>query len=258
VTFEGKVVLVTGAGQGIGRATAILAATRGAAVGLCDWNPETGDETATIIREQGGRAWFVQADVSVSAEVERFVAAVAEEFGRIDALINNAGIDGSSNTVDQLAEAEWRRVIGVNLDGAFFCSKYVVPYLRRAGGGAIVNTSSVLALATLPSGLAYTTSKAALIGFTRVMANQLGPDRIRVNCVLPGSTDTPMIWAGLTQNELPTAKAEVAAAQPLQRYGQPEEIARVSFFLASDEASFITGESVVVDGGLLTRIATTR
>ena len=154
------------------------------------------------------------------------------------------------------AERLVRRDLG--LHGHFYAAKYAVPHLLRAGGGAIVNTASVLAEATLPGGVAYTTSKAALIGFTKALAHDLGPAHIRVNCLLPGSTDTPMMWHGVAPEARSTVEAEVAANQPLRRVARPEEIARVALFLASDAASFVTGAAVVVDGGLLARIATTR
>jgi NAD(P)-dependent dehydrogenase (short-subunit alcohol dehydrogenase family) len=130
--------------------------------------------------------------------------------------------------------------------------------MKKSGGGAIVNTSSVLAVATFPGTLPYTTSKAALVGFTTALARELGPSKIRVNCLFPGSTDTPMMWRGVRREERAAVEAEVAAAQPLQRFGQPEEVARAALFLAGDQASYITGAGLVVDGGLLTCIATTR
>jgi NAD(P)-dependent dehydrogenase (short-subunit alcohol dehydrogenase family) len=217
-----------------------------------------GAEVARGIAHDGGRAVFVSADVADAAAVRRFVDRVADAFGRVDILVNNAGVSSPRAAVQDLAEAEWQRVMATNLDGHFHCAKYAVPHMIRAGGGAIVNTASVLAQATLPGGVAYTTSKAAIVGFTKALAHDLGPHRIRVNCLLPGSTDTPMMWQGVTPEERTAVEAEVSAAQPLGRVARPEEIARVALFLASDEASFVTGAALVVDGGLLTRIATTR
>ena len=256
--LEGRVALITGAGAGIGRATARLFAEAGAAVGLCDVDAASGAATALDIAQAGGRALFVQTDVADPDAVRRFVSRVAETFGRVDVLVNNAGVSSPRASVQDLAEAEWHRVLGVNLHGHFYAVKYVVPHLLRAGEGAIVNTASVLAEATLPGGVAYSTSKAALIGFTKALAHDLGPARIRVNCLLPGSTDTPMMWQGVSADARPAVEAEVAANQPLRRVARPEEIARVALFLASDAASFMTGAAVVVDGGLLARIATTR
>ena len=256
--LNGKVALVTGAGAGIGRATARTFAEAGAAVGLCDIDEASGTTVTREIVEAGGRALFVRADVADPDAVRRFISRVAEAFGRIDVLVNNAGVSSPRASVQDLAEAEWHRVLGVNLHGHFYATKYTVPHLLRVGGGAIVNTASVLAEATLPGGVAYSTSKAALIGFTKALAHDLGPARIRVNCLLPGSTDTPMMWQDVTAEARAAVEAEVAANQPLRRVARPEEIARVALFLASDAASFVTGAAVVVDGGLLARIATTR
>ena len=256
--LDGKVALITGAGAGIGRAVARVFAEAGAAVGLCDVVAATGAEVARDIERGGGRALFVPADVADPNAVRRFVDEVAVAFGRVDVLVNNAGVASPRASVQDLPEAEWLRVMAINLHGHFYCAKYAVPHLIMAGGGAIVNTASVLAQATLPGGVAYTTSKAAVIGFTKALAHDLGPHHIRVNCLLPGSTDTPMMWQGVAPDERAAVEAEVAAAQPLRRVARPEEIARVALFLASDAASFVTGAAVVVDGGLLARIATTR
>ena len=256
--LAGKVALITGAGAGIGRATARVFAEAGAAVGLCDIVEAAGAEVARAVERDGGRALFVRADVADPDAVRRFVDQVARAFGRVDVVVNNAGVSSPRASVQELPEAEWQRVLAVNLNGHFYCAKYAVPHLLRAGGGAIINTASVLAQATLPGGVAYSTSKAAVIGFTRALAHDLGPHGIRVNCLLPGSTDTPMMWQGVSASERVAVEAEVATAQPLGRVARPEEIARVALFLASDAASFVTGAAVVVDGGLLTRIATTR
>jgi len=256
--FAGKVALVTGGGAGIGRATAILLAQHGARVGVCDVNRDTGTETVRDIERDGGRAIFEEVNVADGAQVRDFVERVAGTFGRIDVLINNAGIASDGSPLTALSDAEWHRVLGVNLDGTFHCCRYAVPYLIRAGSGAIVNTSSVLALATLPGRLPYAASKAALLGFTKVLAAELGPHGIRVNCLVPGSTDTPMMWRDVRPEDQAQVAAEVAGAQLLGRVAQPKEIAEAALFLASDRASFITGATLVVDGGLLARIATTR
>ena len=166
-------------------------------MGLCDVDAPSGAAVARDIERAGGRALFVETDVADSDAVRRFVDRVAGTFGGVNVLVNNAGVSSPRASVQDLAEAEWHRVLGVNLHGHFYAAKYAVPHLLRAGGGAIVNTASVLGQATLPGGVAYSTSKAALIGFTKSLAHDLGPSRIRVNCLLPGSTDTPMMWEGV-------------------------------------------------------------
>jgi NAD(P)-dependent dehydrogenase (short-subunit alcohol dehydrogenase family) len=257
--FAGKVVAVTGAGSGIGRATALLFAQHGALVALCDVDEASGSQTASAIEGQGGRALFVPADVAESAAVQNFIARAVDAFGRLDILINNAGIGGGGERLVEMSDEAWRRVIDVNLNGHFYCCRHAVPHMSRAGGGAIVNTASVLALATLPGSVAYPASKAAVIGLTTALAHELGPHNIRVNCLLPGSTDTAMMWPqGLDPAEQAAAEERAAAIQPLGRVARPEEIAAASLFLASEQASFITGAALVVDGGQLTRIATGR
>lgn len=257
--LTGKVAVVTGAGAGIGRATALLFAQHGAQVALCDVDRTTGAETARLIEAQGDRALFVPTDVGDASAVRRFMSQVVETLGSITILINNAGVSGGSERLTALSKESWLQVLNTNVNGHFYCCKYAVPSMLQAGGGAIVNTSSVLAIATLPGSVAYPTSKAAVIGLTTALAHELGPQGIRVNCLLPGSTDTAMMWPqGLTPAAKGEAEKRAAAIQPLQKVAQPEEIARASLFLASDDASFITGATLVVDGGQLTRIASSR
>jgi NAD(P)-dependent dehydrogenase (short-subunit alcohol dehydrogenase family) len=181
-----------------------------------------------------------------------------EAFGRLDILVNNAGIGGPGKALSETDEAEWDRVIDTNLKGCYLGMRYAIPRMKAAGGGAIVNVSSVLAEHTLPGCTAYTASKAAIIGLTRATALEVGRDGIRVNCIQPGSTDTPMMWDGLTDAERAEVEPLVADAAPLGAVGRPDEIARVALFLVTDASSFMTGASLVVDGGLLTRIATVR
>ncbi len=178
-------------------------------------------------------------------------------YGRLDALVNNAGIGGPGKPLHEASEEEWDRVIDTNLKGAFLGMRFAIPHML-ASGGAIVNVSSVLAEMTLPGCTAYTASKAGIIGLTKATALEVGQFGIRVNCIQPGSTDTPMMWEGLDDAERADIEPVVAAAAPLQKVGQPEEIARVALFLVSDAASFVTGASFLADGGLLTRIATVR
>jgi NAD(P)-dependent dehydrogenase (short-subunit alcohol dehydrogenase family) len=255
--LDGKVAIVTGAGRGIGRAIACLFAAEGVAIVGAARTAAEGDETVTLIQQAGGRARFIPTDVSQDAQVRDLVAETVQSFGRVDILVNNAGIGGPGKPLDETSEVEWDRVIDTNLKGCYLGMRYAIPHMRSAGG-AIVNLSSVLAELTLPGCTAYTASKAAIIGLTKATALEVGGDGIRVNCILPGSTDTPMMWDGLTESERIEVEPLVARAAPLGKVGKPEEIARVALFLVSDASSFMTGASVLVDGGLLTRIATVR
>jgi len=256
--LEGKVAIVTGAGRGIGRAIARLFAAEGAAVVLATRTVADGEETARLIAESGGKAHFIPTDVGRDAQMRELVAETVDEHGRLDILINNAGISGPGKTLEETTEEEWDRVIDTNLKGCYLGMRYAIPHLRAAGGGAIVNISSVLAELTLPHCTGYTAAKAAVIGLTKATALEVGRDGIRVNCILPGSIDTDMMWEGLTPAQRQEFEPRVAAAQPLGKVGQPEEIARVALFLVSDGASFMTGAPVLVDGGVLTWIANER
>jgi NAD(P)-dependent dehydrogenase (short-subunit alcohol dehydrogenase family) len=255
--LDGKVAIVTGAGRGIGRAIACLFAAEGAAIVVAARTAAEGEETVTLVQQAGGQARFTPTDVSQDAQVRDLVTETVQSFGRVDILVNNAGIGGPGKPLDETSEVEWDRVIDTNLKGCYLGMRYAIPHMRSAGG-AIVNLSSVLAELTLPGCTAYTASKAAIIGLTKATALEVGRDGIRINCILPGSTDTPMMWEGLTETERIEVEPLVAGAAPLGKVGQPAEIARVALFLVSDASSFMTGASVLVDGGLLTRIATVR
>jgi NAD(P)-dependent dehydrogenase (short-subunit alcohol dehydrogenase family) len=258
VSLNDKVAIVTGAGREIGRAVARLFAVEGAAVVAAARTVAEGEETVRLIRAAGGEASFIATDVSQDAEVRELVARTVATYGRLDAMVNNAGVGGPGKPLEETSEAEWDRVIDTNLKGCYLGMRYAIPHLRAAGGGAIVNVSSVLAESTLPGCTAYTATKAAIIGLTKATALEVGRDGIRVNCILPGSTDTPMMWDGLSDAERTEVEPLVAAAAPLGKVGRPEEIARVALFLVTDASSFMTGSAVLVDGGLLTRIATVR
>jgi NAD(P)-dependent dehydrogenase (short-subunit alcohol dehydrogenase family) len=227
-------------------------------VALCDIDAEAVAHTVAEIDGTLSTALSAVVDVADSSAVARMVSRTVDSFGRIDVLVNNAGIGGGGTAFVELAEADWHRVLNVNLNGSFYCARHVAPHMVRAGSGVIINISSVLGVATLPRAAPYAASKAGLIGFTKALAHELGPHNIRVNCLLPGSTDTPMMWDGLTPEERGSIEPEVAAQQPLRRIARPEEIAQAALFLASDEASFVTGAALVVDGGLLARIAAIR
>lgn len=256
--LDGKVAIVTGAGRGIGRAIARLFAAEGAAVVVATRTPAEGEETVRLIEEAGGRARFIPVDVGRDADMRELVAETARVHGRLDILVNNAGVSGAGKTLEETTEEEWDRVIDTNLKGCYLGMRYAIPHLRAAGGGAIVNISSVLAELTLPHCTGYTAAKAAVIGLTKATALEVGRDGIRVNCILPGSIDTAMMWEGLSEEQRQAFEPRVAAAQPLGKVGRPEEIARVALFLVTDGASFMTGAPVLVDGGLLTWIANER
>jgi NAD(P)-dependent dehydrogenase (short-subunit alcohol dehydrogenase family) len=253
-----KVAIVTGGGRGIGRAIARLFAAEGARIVAAARTEAEGEETVLLIRDDGGEARFVRTDVSKDADVRALVEETVRIYGRLDVLVNNAGIGGAGKPLAEMSEAEWDEVIDTNLKGTYLGMRYAIPHLKAQGGGAIVNFSSVLAHSALPGGSAYTATKAAIIGLTKAVALEVGRDNIRVNCILPGSTDTPMLWEGLSDAERIEVAPAVAAAAPLNKIGTPEEIAQVALFLATDASSFMTGAPVLVDGGLLTRIAAIR
>jgi 3-oxoacyl-[acyl-carrier protein] reductase len=249
--MQNKVVLVTGGAAGIGRATALRFAAEGAVVVLCDLNEAAGQATAV---ELGPNAAFYKVNVTVQAEVRRWIDEVVARYGRIDVLVNNAGIvrDGQlvkfkdGELAGQMAESDFDLVIGVNLKGVFNCAQAVAPYMIKQGSGVILNASSVVGLDGNFGQTNYVATKAAVVGMTKVWARELGKYGIRVNAVAPGFTATEILSA-MPEKVIAGMKART----PLGRMGQPEDIANAYLFLASDEASFITGETLRVDGGLV-------
>ncbi len=247
--LAGKVALITGAGSGIGRATALLFAREGARVAVCDLNPAGGEATVAAVRGAGGEAVFVEADVARAADCERAVRQTLAAFGRLDVLFNNAGITRRANVVDT-SEADWDAVMAVNVKSIFLMSKYAVPVMAEQGGGSIINAGSGWGLVGGKDAVSYCAAKGAVVNMTRAMAVDHGPQQIRVNSVCPGDTDTAMLRDEAAQLGLAeTALVEAGNARPLMRVGQAEEIAQVVLFLASDRASFVTGSAYVVDGG---------
>jgi 2-dehydro-3-deoxy-L-rhamnonate dehydrogenase (NAD+) len=244
--LDGKVVLVTGAGSGIGEACAHRAAAGGARVAVVDITREAAERVASEI---GGDARAIEADVAEEASVAEMVATVVEHFGRLDGAINNAGIGGAHFAVGDYTLDDWRRVMRVNLDGVFLCVREEIRAMRKTGGGSIVNMASVLAAAGYPEQVAYVTSKHALVGLTRVAALDHASDGIRVNAVGPAFILTPLVEQTMT----PEAIAAVAPMHALGRWGLPEEVAEMTAWLLSDAASFATATFYPLDGGLLAR-----
>lgn len=243
--LEGKVAIITGGGSGIGRATAELFAKEGASVVVADYKADLGRETVQAIRDAGGEATFVEVDVSDPAQVQRMVQTALDTYGGIDVLFNNAAtlIFG---TVLDTAEEAWRRLMDVNLTGVFLCSKAVLPHMIARGGGSIINmSSSTGAHDGNANAVAYVTSKGGVTLMTRCMAIDHAGHNVRVNAIAPGPTNTPMLRNIMSPAEIDT----FAATFPAKRLGRPEELAYAALFLASDEASFVTGAVLAVDGG---------
>jgi NAD(P)-dependent dehydrogenase (short-subunit alcohol dehydrogenase family) len=250
--LQGRAALITGAGSGIGRATAELFSAEGAAVGVVDMSAEAAKETVAKITVAGGQALALVADVTSAEQVELMVAQAVSEFGRLDLLYNNAGVDSRGSVADA-TEDDWDRCFAVNVKGTFLCSKAAIPHLRDAGGGAIVNQGSVAGLVAVPNFAAYCAAKGAVVSLTRSMAIDLASHRIRVNAICPGTVFTPLMEPMLRargDGDLDAGLAKTLVKYPIGRLGTPEEIARVALFLSSDESSFMTGSIVTADGGM--------
>jgi NAD(P)-dependent dehydrogenase (short-subunit alcohol dehydrogenase family) len=252
--FEGKVVLVTGAAGGIGRAAAIRFAGEGARLGLVDVSRDGLRDSLAAVEKAGGTGMVVEADVTRAAEVARYAAAVAERWGGIDCFFNNAGILGAVRPLVDYPEETFDRVLAVNVKGVWLGLKTVAPLLRARGGGVIVNTASIAGLRGSRNLVAYTASKHAVVGLTRTAALELAPDGIRVNAVCPSPIETAMVRA-LEEGASPANPAafheRMAATIPLRRYGTPEEVAALVTFLCSADANYITGGIYTVDGGAM-------
>ena len=246
---EGKVALVTGAGSGIGRATALVFAREGAKVVVADIVAEGGQETVQQIEVAGGEAIFVKADVSQAADVETLITQTVETYGRLDCAFNNAGIEGGMKLTIDCTKEEFDRTIAVNLTGVWLCMKYEIQQMLSQGSGAIVNTASAAGLVGFPSLPDYVASKHGVVGLTKTAALEYAKSGIRVNAVCPGVIQTPMVERGA---QLSPGFDELALSmEPVGRFGQPSEIGEAVVWLCSDAASFVTGHPMVVDGGLV-------
>jgi NAD(P)-dependent dehydrogenase (short-subunit alcohol dehydrogenase family) len=250
--LQGKVILVTGGGSGIGRATSLLLAAQGARIMIADYVPEGAEKTVAMIKEAGGVASCVAADVSVSKQVELMVNKTVETYGRIDGAFNNAGIEGRMGTdTDTASEENFDRTIAINLKGVFLCMKYEIPQMLKQGGGAIVNTASIAGLVGFEGNSAYNASKHGVIGLTKTAALEYAQKNIRVNCVCPGVIQTPMVARIMDSGQMD--ERDLMAGEPVGRLGQPTEIGEGVVWLLSEASSFVTGHSLIIDGGWVAR-----
>lgn len=246
-SLDGKVAIVTGGGSGIGRASALALAAEGAVVSVVDRDERGAADTVRAIEAAGGQAHPYAADVSDPDAVAAFVNDTVHRFGGLDIAFNNAGIEGETATTAECSDENWDRVIAVNLTGAWLCMRAEIPQMQKAGRGSIINCSSIAGLVGFPAIPAYVASKHGLVGLTRAAALEYAPTGIRVNAVCPGVIRTPMVER-FTGGDAEVA-AGLARSEPVGRMGEPEEIASAVVWLASDGASFVTGQAIAVDGG---------
>ena len=246
--LDGKVAIITGAGSGMGRASAILFAKEGAKVVVVDWVAEGGEETVKTIKANGGEAVFVKTDVSKAADIQKMIKTAVDNYGKLNVLFNNAAIlDFEGVPLADCTEEKFDRLMSINVKGVFFGMKYAIPEMLKAGGGSIINSASHVVDRTLYNFCGYTASKAAVMGLSRQAAADYITKNIRVNVILPGYIRTPMLESFLAGN--PEIEKQLLSVQPIGRFGTPEEVARVALFLASDDSSYMTGADIPVEGG---------
>ena len=248
--LNNKVAIITGAGSGIGAATAVMFAKEGARVVIADIEKQKGISTVGLIKSKNGEAIFIQVDVTAAGSIEKMVKSTVEIYGRLDILVNNAGIYLQANTVDT-SEKDWDRIMDVNLRGVFLCCKYSIPEMIKGGkGGVIINVGSEAGIVGIKNQVAYNVSKSGIIALTKSIAVDFAAENVRANCVCPGTTETALVKEALSKASDPEkARRELEMVRPANRLGQPEEIASGILYLASDESSYATGTILAIDGG---------
>jgi 3-oxoacyl-[acyl-carrier protein] reductase len=248
--LSGKVAIITGAGSGIGRASALLFSREGARVVIADIDDRGGEETVALVKSKGGEAFFIHTDVSKASDDENLIKMTKERFGKLDILLNSAGIPQSSTPIGKVEETLWDRIFAVNVKSIFLTSKFAYSVMNETGGGSIINIASISGVRPRPGNLAYASSKAAAIMLTKALALELAPNKIRVNCINPVAVDTPMLNKfspeGLDKEEF---RKNARSSIPLGRLATPDDVAYAALYLASDESSLLTGSSIEVDGG---------
>jgi NAD(P)-dependent dehydrogenase (short-subunit alcohol dehydrogenase family) len=251
---KGKVAVITGSSLGIGHQTAVRLAEEGALVAITDVLDAAGAETVAAIEKNGGQAAYWHLDVSKEAEVKRVMSEIAAKWGKIDILVNNAGISGANKPTDEITEEEWDKLMSINVKGVFFCTKHAIPFLRKAGGGSIINLSSIYGIIGAGDVSPYHASKGAVREMSKNDAISFAKDKIRVNSVHPGFIWTPMVenFAKDT-GSADAARKALDALHPLGHIGEPDDIAYGIVYLASDESKFVTGSELVIDGGYTAR-----
>lgn len=250
--LKGKVALITGAGSGMGRATAVLFAREGAKVVVVDIDSQNGNQTVDLINKEGNVASFVQADVSKSADADRMIRWAVDQYGRLDILYNNAGIPMVYTPTENVSEDLWERILNVNLKSVFLGAKFAIPIMKKQGGGVILNTSSVSGVRPRPGVSAYSASKGAVTILTKSLAAELASFNIRVNSISPVATETPMLvsfWTEEMKKNIEARRKALLSTIPLGKFAQAEDIAKAALYLASDDASMVTGIDLYVDGG---------
>lgn len=247
--FDGKVALVTGGASGIGEACVMAFARGGAKVVVVDLNSESGENTVNSVKQAGGNAIFLGVDVSNPEAVEQMVAGTVAEFGRLDFAINNAGIGGEQNPTGNYSIDGWRKVIDINLNGVFYCMRYEIPQMIKQGSGVIVNMASILGAVGFATASAYVAAKHGVLGLTKAAALEYASEGIRINSVGPAFINTPMVTESMDEE----TQAQLAGLHAVGRLGEPREVASLTTFLCSDEASFMTGGYYLVDGGYTAR-----